>query len=185
VANASIGRTGIHHASDDTLTLKLTTGAVGVFFTGEKVMVGRGVSNFKLNFIFCHTNYISAVLAIYTQSGAKHSPHTWQLETSNIGNVSYLAVQVYEQAFFNCFRGVHDAIHRNIGALRLNSFSHIHADHFLQVLPGLHSVSDNTQDLQLEKTCLHEFLTLEGMTSEISKAILELRRRRKTEKKVN
>ncbi|KAH7907094.1 hypothetical protein BJ138DRAFT_1015078, partial [Hygrophoropsis aurantiaca] len=67
------------------------------------------------------------VLAIYAQGGGKSAPHSWQPEVKSIGAVSYIAMQVYEHAFFQKFR----AIHQKTAFLQSFTFTHLMSDQFL------------------------------------------------------
>ncbi|KAL5536122.1 MARS2_3 [Sanghuangporus sanghuang] len=75
---------------------------------------------------------IARVLSIYSKSGGQAGRHDYLREASNIGQISYLAVQTYEDAGNRCFREIHSAL----AHLSVASFAHLFSYEFLCTLPG-------------------------------------------------
>ena len=87
------------------------------------------------------------VITLYCRRGGKVAVHAWKPETSNIGEVSYLVMQVYEPLLHTKFR----AVHHRVAALQTVTFSHLPSDHFLRTLPGSKTLSADGRFLDLSQ----------------------------------
>jgi hypothetical protein len=86
------------------------------------------------------------------------------------GVMSYISMQIYEQAFQLSF----GAIHQSTAALQLVTFDHLSPDHFLQVLPGCVTLSLDLRYLELEDTGYAVYSQLQGIGPKLLHVVTDL-----------
>lgn len=70
--------------------------------------------------------------------------------------MSYLVVQVFEQAYNNKFR----AVHARVATLQVSSYLHTPSDLFLRTLPGVQQLGLGEKVLDLNETAFNVFTDL-------------------------
>jgi hypothetical protein len=113
------------------------------------------------------------VLVLYSQGGGKSGAHSWQASTQNIGAVSYISMQLYEAAFQSTFW----AIHQGIATLQALTFNHASPDHFLQLLPGHHSLSPDLRYLELTGATYAVYSHLQDLSPKLVQVVADLQRK--------
>ena len=113
---------------------------------------------------------------MYSQSGGKGSTHAWLSDSTNIGAISYLVVQIYEYGYHRNFRTVHQ---RN-AALHTGTYALLPSDLFLRTLDATPSLSQDSRTLTLDDKHLQIFNELRVNLQDILmavKAIVAARRK--------
>ncbi|KAF8585851.1 hypothetical protein K439DRAFT_1342518, partial [Ramaria rubella] len=86
------------------------------------------------------------VMYMYSKSGGKYTTHTWVKDSDNLGQLSYLNLQVYEQFFHAQFRAVPSHL-REMYAVK---FVHSPAQNWLCHLPQFpHLLRGLTEAIEL------------------------------------
>ena len=86
----------------------------------------------------------------------------------NLGAISYISAQLYEQSFNSLFR----AVHKERAHLQAFSFNHFTPDSFLRLLPGSANMSLDCWTLQLDEVAYAAYAQL---FPHLSKLVLVLR----------
>jgi hypothetical protein len=111
------------------------------------------------------------VLAIYSQGGGKKGgTHAWQSDSTNIGAVSYLPVQVFEFAYHRTFR----AVHQRNALLQVFTYALLPSDRFLRLLTESPTPTQDRRMLNLDDSQMQVFRQLQGKLKEILLAIKSL-----------
>ena len=106
-------------------------------------------------------------MAMYSQSGGKGSTHAWLSDSTSIGAISYLVVQIYEYAYHCNFRTVHQwntTLHVGTYALLLSNW-------FLHILTATPTLSQDGHTLTIEETQIQVFNELWGKLQDVLKAV--------------
>ena len=106
-------------------------------------------------------------MAMYSQSGGKGSTHAWLSDSTSIGAISYLVVQIYEYAYHRNFRTVHQ---RN-ATLHVGMYALLPSDRFLCILTTTPTLSQDGRTLTVEDTQIQVFNELLGKLQDILKAV--------------
>ncbi|ETW82372.1 hypothetical protein HETIRDRAFT_315454 [Heterobasidion irregulare TC 32-1] len=96
---------------------------------------------------------VGRVMALYTQGGGKSSAHLWQETSLNIGAASYISLQSYEPSHAVLFQ----AIHGRVASMQSYTFTHLHSDYFLCILPNDPSISQDRRHIHLDEVLLQLF----------------------------
>ena len=104
---------------------------------------------------------------MYSQSGGKGGTHAWLSDSTNVGALSYLAVQTYEYAYHCNFWTVHQ---RN-AVLHVGTYALLPSHWFLCTLTAIPTLSQDGRTLTLDDTQLKIFNELQGKLQDILKAI--------------
>ncbi|EIW58922.1 uncharacterized protein TRAVEDRAFT_107681, partial [Trametes versicolor FP-101664 SS1] len=111
------------------------------------------------------------VLAIFSRTGGKARAHAWQTNSSNIGLVSYVLVQIYESTLPGRFR----AIHGDLAFLQVSRFVHLPSDQFLLRLdPSSTLLGPDARMLELDSASYRIFQTLESAIQKLATSIKTL-----------
>ena len=121
----------------------------------------------------------AAVLAFYCQTGGQNGTHEWKSDTTNIGAVSYIAMQVYEYVYHRTFRGIHQ---RN-ATLHVGHFFLLPSDCFLRLLHGTPTLSADGRTLSLEDSDFQVFSQLKARSLNVVQAVKALAAARAAAKK--
>ncbi|ETW83151.1 hypothetical protein HETIRDRAFT_163565 [Heterobasidion irregulare TC 32-1] len=114
---------------------------------------------------------VGHVIAQYSQSGGKAGAHSWQQTSISIGGILYISMQVYEALYTALFR----AIHGCVAVVQSYTFAHIHCDHFLCILPGDPTISQDRQHIHLDEDSLQIYSCLMKHTMAIVAAVKQLK----------
>jgi hypothetical protein len=106
-------------------------------------------------------------MAMYSQSGGKGGTHSWLSDSTNIGAISYLVVQIYEYAYHRNFRTVHQ---RN-AALHVGTYALLPSDRFLRTLTTTPTLSPDGRMLNLDDTEIQVFHQLQAKLRDVLKAV--------------
>jgi hypothetical protein len=104
---------------------------------------------------------------MYSQSGGKGSTHAWLSNSTSIGAISYLIVQIYEYAYHRNFRTVHQ---RN-ATLHVGTYALLPSDRFLRILTATPTLSQDGRTLTIEETQIQVFNELWGKLQDVLKAV--------------
>ena len=106
--------------------LPLTAGCWGIMYSDERIFLGEGVS---LTLLRGLADIIPRlVITFYSKEAGAGSKHAWQLSTTSISSLSYIAIRAYEViGNRNSFRSIHSA-HAKLRALK---FFHLPSTQFL------------------------------------------------------
>ena len=121
------------------------------------------------------SDFSNIVLAFYSQGGGKSGAHSWQGATRNLGVISYISAQLYEQSFNSLFR----AVHKERAHLQAFSFDHFTSDSFLRLLPGSANMSPDCRTFQLDEVAYAAYAQLFPHLSKLVLVLRELQRKRK------
>jgi hypothetical protein len=125
-----------------------------------------------------HVQFFSCdvlVLALYSQGGGKSGIHSWQGITRNLGAISYISAQLYEQSFNSLFR----AVHKELAHLQGFTFDHFTTDSFLRRLPGSQNISPDLRTLQLDNVAYAAYSELLLHLPKLLLVLRDLQRKRK------
>lgn len=124
-----------------------------------------------------------AVLTQYTRSGAKASNHGWIAAAENIGMVSYVVVQLYEEMYGPRFTGVI----RETEQFRTLAFAHLSSDCVLQRLSGKYELTEDRQLLTIAATDIGTVKTFgnPGVIKTVLRGVQALIKARRTAAKRN
>ena len=106
-------------------------------------------------------------MAMYSQSRGKGSTHAWLSDSTSIGAISYLVVQIYEYAYHRNFRTVHQ---RN-ATLHVGTYALLPSDRFLRILTATPTLSQDGRTLTVEETQIQVFNELRGKLQDVLKAV--------------
>ena len=101
--------------------------------------------------------YGSTVISLYSQGGGKSGAHSWQKSLLNISAISYIFLQMYELSHAILFW----AIHGHVASMQAYTFTHLHSDYFLCILPDNPSISQDRWHLHLDKASLQLYSHLD------------------------
>jgi len=104
---------------------------------------------------------------MYSQSGGKGRTHAWLSDSTNIGAISCLVVQIYEYGYHRNFRTVHQ---RN-ATLHVGTYALLPSDRFLRTLTATPTLSQDGRTLTLDDTQLQIFNELRGNFQDILRAV--------------
>ena len=88
----------------------------------------------------------------------------------NLGAISYILAQLYEQSFNSLFR----AVHKERAHLQAFSFNHFTPDSFLRLLPGSANMSPDCWTLQLDEVAYAAYAQLFPHLSKLVLVLCEL-----------
>lgn len=107
--------------------------------------------------------------------------HSWVASAANIGLVSYVCVQLYEQFINGQFRGI---LH-TMAAHQTFSFAHLSSDCVLTLLPGSQTLSDDKKMLIIDRVALDTYMDFRSPQMlprilDAVKTLIKARRKRRT-----
>ena len=106
--------------------LPLTAGCWGITYSDERIYLGEG-AQFALSRGLADI-IPQLVITFYSKEAGAGSKHAWQLSTTSISSLSYIAIRAYEVVGNrNSFRPIHSA-HANLRAFK---FFHLPSTQFL------------------------------------------------------
>ncbi|OCB83926.1 hypothetical protein A7U60_g9133 [Sanghuangporus baumii] len=144
----------------------LSTGALD---EGHHLCEGSFVLVFVNNCVL-----VGKVVAMYTKGGGKNGKHSYLRNASNIGQLSYVALQTFEYTSKRLFR----AIHSSRAHLRVHSFAHIQPYEFLFALPDSPKVRHNGNSVELSETAHRLWWHTQNYTNILSDIMKEFRKRK-------
>ena len=116
--------------NDDTATpprLPLTARCWGIIYTDERIYLGEG-AQFTLSWGLADI-IPQLVITFYSKEARGGSKHAWQLLTTSISSLSYIAIRAYEViGNRNSFRPIH-SVHAKLRALKI---FHLSSTQFLR-----------------------------------------------------
>lgn len=125
--------------------------------------------------------HITPVLTLYTRGGGKTAVNSWVASVANIGLISYVCVQLFEQVLHRQFRGI---LH-SMAAHQTLSFAHLSSDCIITRLPGTQVLSDDKRTLTVDQVTLTTYLQLHDPTThrrilDSVKILIKARRKRQS-----
>ncbi|KIJ45456.1 hypothetical protein M422DRAFT_250775 [Sphaerobolus stellatus SS14] len=123
----------------------LLAGDFGIVLWNERLMLGK-------------------VLHFYEKGGGKNATHAWAGESSNIGQISYISVQLYEHLYGATF----SETPLEFTKLYAKGFAHLHSHSFLYQIPsnskpqqsGNVFILPNSNEVQFWQTLSHSLLSI-------------------------
>ncbi|ETW76725.1 hypothetical protein HETIRDRAFT_328623, partial [Heterobasidion irregulare TC 32-1] len=118
--------------------------------------------------------YVGKVISIYSQGRGKLGAHGWQQSSTNIGAISYLSMQLYEQSYSATFQ----AVHTRLALLQAFTYKHLMPDSFLCLMPGSSVPDSNNCHLQLDNIALTTYNNLNKHSRSLGIAVQDLQKLR-------
>ncbi|KAI0708703.1 hypothetical protein C8Q72DRAFT_910638 [Fomitopsis betulina] len=135
----------------------LAAGNYGVVLEGERVLIAR-------------------VITVYSRTAGKGVAHAYQPNVANIGQLSYLTVQVYKPQHWNLIR----AILRSMAHLQVFRFSHVPSSNFFVRLPeGSCQPSGDGRSLEVQVAVRSIVDDLQHALPKLVAALKQLKARRR------
>jgi len=104
---------------------------------------------------------------LYFKQYGKGSTHAWLSDSTNIGAISYLVVQIYEYGYHRNFR----AVHQRNATLHTGMYALLPSDRFLRTLDASPTLSQDSRTLTLDDKHLEIFNELRGKLQDVMMAV--------------
>lgn len=137
----------------------------------------RGPRYVSTSFFILRTQFDFSVISIYKKMSEKHA---WIPEATTIGEISYIAVQAYEQSRGRLFSMTHATIP---GRIRGSLFAHVPPVQFIALLPGSDQAKKGGDFVELTESSFAIWKEICCFRRTFPKLIKESRKRRKNDDK--